>query len=54
MNCCNDFGQCTQGKDCPVRQQDNSKAVWPFPAAPLPNDRTIPPFNPNNFEDAPL
>jgi hypothetical protein len=20
MNCCNDYGQCTQGKDCPVRQ----------------------------------
>lgn len=19
MNCCNDYGQCTQGKDCPVR-----------------------------------
>lgn len=19
MNCCNDFGQCTQGPDCPVR-----------------------------------
>lgn len=20
MNCCNDFGQCTNGKDCPVRK----------------------------------
>ena len=19
MNCCNDYGKCTQGKDCPVR-----------------------------------
>ena len=19
MNCCNDYGQCTQGRDCPVR-----------------------------------
>jgi len=21
MNCCNDFGNCTQGRDCPVRKQ---------------------------------
>ena len=21
MNCCNDFGSCTQGRDCPVRKQ---------------------------------
>jgi|LakMenEpi03Aug12_release.lakeMendotaPanAssembly.Ray.scaffolds.fasta_scaffold49096_13 hypothetical protein len=21
MNCCNDIGTCTQGKDCPVRKQ---------------------------------
>jgi hypothetical protein len=21
MNCCNENGQCDQGKDCPVRQQ---------------------------------
>lgn len=20
-NCCNDFGNCTQGKDCPIRKQ---------------------------------
>jgi len=20
MNCCNDFGNCTQGRDCPVRK----------------------------------
>ena len=20
-NCCNDFGNCTQGRDCPVRKQ---------------------------------
>jgi len=19
MNCCNEYGQCTQGKDCPIR-----------------------------------
>lgn len=28
--------------------------TWPFPTEPLPNDRTRPPFNPNNEEDAPL
>lgn len=28
--------------------------TWPFPTAPLPNDHTRPPFNPNNHEDAPL
>lgn len=21
MNCCNDYGNCQQGKDCPVRKQ---------------------------------
>jgi len=21
MNCCNDIGTCTQGRDCPVRKQ---------------------------------
>jgi len=21
MNCCNDMGTCTQGRDCPVRKQ---------------------------------
>lgn len=21
MNCCNDFGNCCQGRDCPARQQ---------------------------------
>ena len=21
MNCCNDFGNCDQGRDCPVRKQ---------------------------------
>lgn len=21
MNCCDDFGNCTQGRNCPVRQQ---------------------------------
>jgi len=20
-NCCNDFGNCTQGRDCPIRRQ---------------------------------
>ena len=20
-NCCNDFGNCTQGRDCPIRKQ---------------------------------
>lgn len=70
MNCCDDYGQCTQGDNCPARafndvvthgmgitrggQRIDPKDVWPFPAAPLPNDRTTPPFNPNNFEDAPL
>ena len=21
MNCCNDFNNCTQGRDCPIRKQ---------------------------------
>lgn len=21
MNCCNDMGNCTQGRDCPIRKQ---------------------------------
>jgi hypothetical protein len=27
---------------------------WPFPKAPLPNDRSEPKFNLDNVEDAPL
>lgn len=54
MNCCDDYGKCTQGNNCPVRvnAEPAVKSVWPFPATPLPNDRTRPPFNPNNHEDA--
>lgn len=25
-NCCNDYGQCTQGKDCPARA--TNKPYW--------------------------
>lgn len=28
--------------------------TWPFPTSPLPYDRTRPPFNPENEEDAPF
>jgi len=24
MNCCDDWGQCTQGKDCPIRAKEES------------------------------
>ena len=27
MNCCNDFGDCRQGRDCPVRQQRAEDAL---------------------------
>lgn len=35
MNCCDEYGQCNQGRDCPVRQYksiDKSLAVamWAF------------------------
>lgn len=26
MNCCNEYGQCTQGKDCPVRQSQTPES----------------------------
>lgn len=26
MNCCNDMGNCTQGRDCPVRKQRAQEA----------------------------
>ena len=29
MNCCNDFGQCTRGKDCPA-------GAIPFKCCPIP------------------
>ena len=25
-NCCNDFGNCTQGRDCPIRKQRAQEA----------------------------
>ena len=25
-NCCNDFGNCTQGRDCPIRKQRQQEA----------------------------
>lgn len=28
--------------------------TWPFPLFPLPNKPGSPPFNPDNYEDAPL
>jgi hypothetical protein len=24
MNCCDDYGMCTQGKDCPIRAKEES------------------------------
>ena len=38
MNCCNDFGQCNQGQDCPARSADAAlvariKASQPAPIA---------------------
>jgi hypothetical protein len=26
MNCCNGFGNCTQGRDCPIRKQRAKEA----------------------------
>jgi len=26
MNCCNDIGTCTQGRDCPIRKQRAKEA----------------------------
>jgi len=26
MNCCNDFGNCAQGRDCPIRKQRAQEA----------------------------
>jgi len=26
MNCCNDIGTCTQGRDCPIRKQRAQEA----------------------------
>ena len=26
MNCCNDFGNCDQGRDCPIRKQRAQEA----------------------------
>lgn len=26
MNCCNDMGTCTQGRDCPIRKQRAKEA----------------------------
>jgi hypothetical protein len=26
MNCCNDFNNCTQGRDCPIRKQRAQEA----------------------------
>jgi hypothetical protein len=29
-NCCNDFGNCTQGRDCPIRKQRAQEANEAF------------------------
>lgn len=39
MNCCDDYGKCTQGRDCPVRiqmqeqQPKRDRIVWVFVGA---------------------
>jgi hypothetical protein len=30
MNCCNDFGNCTQGRDCPIRKQCEQEVYKKF------------------------
>ena len=30
MNCCNDIGTCTQGRDCPIRKQRAQEANEAF------------------------
>jgi hypothetical protein len=30
MNCCNNFGNCTQGRDCPIRKQRAKEANEAF------------------------
>jgi hypothetical protein len=30
MNCCNDMGTCTQGRDCPIRKQRAQEANEAF------------------------
>lgn len=44
MNCCNDFGQCKQGFNCPARETRQSKGraiesqSWSFPTEEEIND----------------
>jgi hypothetical protein len=37
-DCCNDFGNCTQGRDCPIRkqraQEANDAYIWGSVADP--------------------
>lgn len=40
MNCCNEYGTCTKGKECPVHTEENSAApetgnVWFVGPEPL-------------------
>lgn len=36
-NCCDDYGNCTQGRDCPIRHTGVAKVGYKMPAAdPLP------------------
>ena len=42
MNCCNDYGNCDQGRDCPIRKQRAKEA----------NDAYINKgMEPNHYED---
>lgn len=36
MNCCDDYGNCNQGRDCPIRQALSPvRRIKPYPAVPV-------------------
>ena len=42
MNCCDEYGDCRQGRDCPVRRQHAYPAILPPDLPVWPDKKPMP------------